>query len=436
MEDTKVLNTNPTKFIIAGILTILFFFGGLAAWSVYFPFQGAVIAPGTVEVSGNKKVIQHLEGGIIDKILVKDGDHVKKNDLLIRLKSSQVDANVDLLQGRLRAKQAESARLSAEMGMKDKIKWPGILTQDTQKKPEVNQLMVKEQDIFNYRRSDLKVKISLYSSQIEQLKERIQGAKEEMSAQMEVMSNLAEELGAKRSLLKDNYMGKSAILELERALAEGKGRKGKLKQDIAEYRQKIEEFKLRIVDIKNQYRETAVSKLGEVKDAIFELQEQIKPKLDTQRRLEVRAPMDGIVIGLNVNSEESGVIRSGMPLMEIVPALSSLVVSAQVIPQDITRVKIGQDTKVALSAFERGQVPPVPGKVVYVSPDLITDPSGRTQRSYYEAHVEVKKDALASHNAYLSPGMPVVCYITTDTRSVISYLVDPLLENVDRAFRE
>ena len=433
-ENNKVINTNPRRFIIAGFLVIFCFFGGIGAWSVYFPFQGAVIASGVVKVFGEKKVVQHLEGGIVDKIYIREGDKVNEGDVLIELKSSQVTANVDLLQGRLWAKLAEASRLNAEITMDSKIKWSKELLESKENK-EVAQVMANEQKIFKYRIADMQGKILLHNSQIKQLGNRIDGANEELKTQDEIIANLNEELQAKRPLFKDQYMGKSNILELERSLAQFKGRKAKLKQDIAEFFQMIQELKLRIVDIENQYRERAVSRLGEVKDIIFEVNEQIKPYLDARKRLKIKAPISGEIINLSVNSE-SGVIQSGMPLLEIVPADSKLIIEAQVRPQDIISVQKGQKTKVQLSAFQRKSTPPVSGKVVYISPDLISLQAYEGTVSYYVAHIEVNKKDLEDKNAYLSPGMPVACYITTDKRSVISYLLDPLLENVDRAMRE
>ncbi|MFO7750531.1 MAG: HlyD family type I secretion periplasmic adaptor subunit [Desulfobacteraceae bacterium] len=439
-EKSKILNTNPTKYIIAGLLVIFFFFGGIAAWSIFFPFQGAVIAPGTVKVSGERKVVQHLEGGIIDEIFVKEGDKVEKGDVLIRLKSIKAEANVDLLLGRLWAKLAESDRLTAETVMAEKIHWSKELLDDNtfsvEKIMAVSKIMAGEEDIFHSRRSDIKGKISLYHSQIKQLENRIDGAKEEFVTQKEIIENYREELAVKKGLFQDKYMGKPEIMVLQRQLSEHKGRRGKLKQNIAEYRQKIEEFKLRIVDIKNQYREKAITKLGEVKDTIYEVKEQLKPALDTRQRLTVRAPMAGEVLSMQVHSEESGVIRAGMPLLDIVPADSALIINARVNPQDITRVRTGQKTKVQLSAFSRNTTPPVPGKVTYLSPDLISEETARGMTSYYVVHVEVSKAVLEENDVYLSPGMPAACYITTDKRSVISYLLEPLLINADRAMRE
>jgi len=435
MDENKILDTNPTKYIVAGLLVIGLFFGGLAAWSIYFPFQGAVIASGFVKVSGERKTVQHLEGGMIDKILVEEGDQVGQGDVLIRLRSTKVNANVDLLQGRLWAKKAEAARLRAEAAGADRINWPKGLRTKTLT-GDLAQIKATEADIFSSRRSDLEGKIQLYDSQILQLGNQIEGAKEELKSVNEIIENLGEDLKSKRPLLKEKYMGKTEILKLERSLADYKGRRGKLNQGIAGFTQRIQEYKLRIVDTRNKYKDNAVSKLGEITDLIFEIQEQIKPELDARERLEIRAPISGTVLNMQVNSEGSGVIRSGMPLLEIVPKELAMVIEAQVRPQDIISVHKGQDTKVQLSAFQRKNTPPVKGRVVYVSPDLIMGQPGSDTMPYYEAHVEVDPADLKEKEAYLSPGMPVACYITTDKRTIISYLLGPLLKNVDTALRE
>jgi epimerase transport system membrane fusion protein len=434
-EKNTILNTDPTRYIIAGLLVIVLFFGGLTAWSVFFPFQGAVIASGVVKVFGEKKMVQHLEGGLINKIFVKEGDRVSAGDVLIELTSSQVSANVDLLRGRLWAKQAEASRFKAEAGMKSEIAWSEEF-EKLKGNREISEIILTEERIFSSRRSDLQGKVELYNSQIKQLGNRIEGAKEELKSLEEIILNLEEDLKSKRPLVKDKYLGKTNVLELERALSEQKGRRGKLNQDIAQFHQMIQEFQLRIVDIENQYKETAVSALGQVTDTIFELQEQIKPQLDAKERLEIRAPISGTVINMQIHSEESGVVRPGMPLLEIVPEDLKMIIKVQVRPQDIVSVKEGQDTKVQLAAFQRNSTPPVKGKVTYVSPDLLTQQTAQGFISYYEAHVEVDKEDLAAKNAYLSPGMPVSCYITTEKRTVISYLLDPLLKNVDTALRE
>jgi len=434
-EQSKILNTNPSQYIIAGLLVIVLFFGGLTVWSVFFPFQGAVVASGVVMVAGERKTVQHFEGGIIDKILVKDGDKVAEGDVLIELKSSHVSSNVDLLQGRLWAKLAEAARLKAESGMKSAIAWPQEFDAFNQN-PEIVKFKAAEQDLFASKRSDMQGKKELYNSQIMQLGNRIDGSKQELQSLTEIIKNLEEDFNSKLPLVQEKYLGKSSILELQRALSENKGRKGKLIQDIAQLHQMIEELKLRIMDLDTQYKDQALSKLKEANDEIYQIKEQIKPQVDAQERLKIRAPVGGVVINMQAHSEGSGVIQPAKPILEIVPENSTMIIKAQVRPQDIISVKMGQDTKVQLSAFQRKSTPPVNGRVTYVSPDLINQETAHGPMSYYEAHVEVDEADLKAKSAYLSPGMPVACYIATDKRTVISYLLGPLLKGFDQALRE
>lgn len=430
-----ILNTSPTRYIIAGLLIILIFFGGLTAWSMYFPFQGAVIASGVVKVEGERKVVQHLEGGIIDRIHVREGERVAEGQVLIELKGSQIQATVDLLEGRLWAKQAEASRLRAEAGLKTEIVWLPAF-QELQGSRAVSEIMALETDIFNSRRAYIQGQRELYLSQIRQLEKRIGGAREELQSQTRIVANLEEDLTSRRPLVSEKYLGRTNILELERSLFEHQGRMGRLNQDIAQFQQMIQEYQLRIADIQNQYTDQAIARLGVVTDEIFETQEQLKPNLDRLQRLDVRAPTSGIVINMRVHSEGSGVIQSGMPLLEIVPEDLQLVITVHVQPQDIVSVKPGQNTRVQLAAFERRSTPPVQGHVVHVSPDLISQQTPYGTISYYEARIAVDPEDLAAKNAWLSPGMPVVCYITTDERTVISYLLGPLLQGLDSAMRE
>jgi HlyD family type I secretion membrane fusion protein len=430
-----MLDTNPRPYIIAGGAIIIFFFGGLFAWSAFLPFYGAVIAPAIVKVEGNKKIVQHLEGGIVDKVLVKEGDVVKKGQVLIILKDEKIHASISLYQGRLYSKLAEAARLRAESLMKDKIEWPKELLEnkDTQ---EAKKAMQEEEEIFLSRRSDLMGKISLLESQIKQLKRQKQGVAAQLKAQEEILLALEDELSAKEDLFKQKFLDKAQILELRRRVAEVKGSLESLKQREAELAQKIEEFKLRIVDLKNTYKEGAVSKLSEVNDEIFSLRQQLKPLLDAKERLKIKAPIDGEVINLRVHSEDTRVIRPGEPLMEIVPKDSEMIVEARIRPDEITKVYKGQKAKVQLTAFDRRSTPPVPGEVTYVSADQISQQTSRGVQSFYIAHVKVDEKRLKEIGAYLYPGMPAVCYMTTKKRTILDYLLEPILKVTDQALRE
>lgn len=432
METVKI---SPKKTIFFGLLVLLFFFGGLGSWAYFFPMTGAVIAPGTVKVTQEKKTVQHLEGGIIDKILIKEGDLVEKGDLLIRLKSSRVDASISLIQGQIWFKLSEEARLSAENSFQKKILWPEKILDNTDVL-EVSEALKLQTGIFNSRKLNLYGKIQLYHSQIDQLKKKIEGTDANLNAQVKIMELLEHEIKAKEKLFEDRYIDEIQILELRRKLSERKGNSGNLEQLIAETNQKIEEMKLRIADIKNTYQEEATTELSTISDTIFELQERLIPLEDEKNRLEIKAPIDGEIINLQFHSEASGVIRPSEPIVDIVPKNAKLLIEAMVNKVDIAKVHVGQETKVQLTAFNRRTVPPVAGKVVYISGDQITKESQMGTQSFYIAHVVVEKDVLEKHEAYLSPGMPTVCFITTEIRTVLEYLIEPILEVLDYALKE
>jgi len=430
-----MISTNPRKYIVAGLLIIAVFFGGMGAWATFFPFSGAVIAPGMVKVTMERKTVQHLEGGIVDRIFVREGDQVEKGQVLVRLKSTRVDASVSLLQGQLWVKTAEFARLKAESRFADTIIWPDSLP-DVEKEPSLVKILQEENEVFTSRKKDLLGKTRLYVSQIEQLKQKILGAKEEMAAHKKIIASIQEELTAKEALYEDRYIDKTQLLVLRRSLAEREGQAGALRQVIAETSQKIEEFKLRIVDLRNSYQEKAVYELSRVSDQIFEIREKLKPTVDQQERLEIRAPVTGEVINLQIHSEDGGVIRSGDSLMDIVPKNAEMIVEARIRTNDITKVQKGQPTKVQLTAFNRRVVSLIEGVVTYISGDQLTERTSAGNIPYYLAHIKVNDKDLEESGAYLSPGMPVVCYITTEKRTILGYLLDPIIENIDQALRE
>jgi HlyD family type I secretion membrane fusion protein len=296
--------------------------------------------------------------------------------------------------------------------------------------------MQKEQDIFQSSRNSLQKRISMLKNQIEQLRENIQGAQEEMQAQEEIIAALKEELQAKEELLQEEYLDKSEILSLRRTLAEHKGRKGSLRQRIAESREKIQEKKLSIESQRSEYREEATTQLSKVNDRLFELRQQLVPSLDKSERLKVRAPISGEVVNMQVHSEDGGVIQPGKPILDIVPKNAELVVECRIRQDQITKVQTGQQARVQLAAFNRVTTPQVKGQVTWVSADRIEERTPRGTQSYYKAHVQVDQESLQEADAYLSAGMPATAFITTEERTFLTYILEPILLNMDRAVRE
>lgn len=434
-EQDKTLRTNPKPLIIAGFAVILVFFGGLVAWSSFLPFSGAVIATGVVKVSEERQTVQHLEGGIVEDILVREGNTVESGDVLMRLRRPEIDAQVSMIRSQIRARTAHGARLRAESRMAEEIEWPeSILSRRDD--PEVAEVMEMEQEIFSSRRTTLNGRISLHESQIAQLKEQILGMQEEYEAQKAIVETLEEEIDAKQALYEADHIDRTEILELTRRLAEHRGRAGRLRQDIAESRQKKEELRLQIVNLRDTYREEAFTELGRVQDDIYELNDRLLPQLDAQSRLTLRAPIAGEVINMQVHSRTTGVIQPGQEILDIVPREAELIVEARVQPDDITNIMKGQAVRVQLTPFNRRTTPPVNGVVEHVSGDHITRETARGEETHYITHIRIDDAELQEAGIYLSPGMPAMSYIETEERTILGYLLDPILEMMDRSLRE
>lgn len=433
-DESKILETDPRRLVLTGFIVIFLFFGGLIAWSAFLPFHGAVIAPGTVTVSQNKQVVQHLEGGIIDRIFVREGDEVSKGQVLVRLRDERVEASVTLHQGHLWAKLALAARLRAESQLASKIEWPDELTKSDASEAQLS--LQKEGEVFESRLRDMNGKIALYNSQIEQLKKQGDGAEAELTAQIDIIESLRTEIDAKEILFRDRFIDQAQIFELQRRLSTSEGRAGSLRQTIAESKARIDELKLRIVDLRNSYRETAISELSKVSDEIFQTREQLRPIRDSQSRLEIVSPIDGIVLKLLVHSESSAVLRSGEPILEIVPKDSRLIIEGKISPTEITKVRKGQDTEIVLSAFDRRATPRFRGVVDYVSADQLVQETVHGAMPYYLVHISVDDEEVLAAGAYLYPGMPAECYIMTEERTILFYLLEPFLKFFDKAMRE
>ncbi len=429
-------HTKPGKIIMAGLLVIGLFFGGLGTIAVYMPFSGAVVAPGTVVVSQNKKAVQHLEGGIVDEILIKDGDRVKRGDVLIRLRSMRIASTTDLLQGRIYTKTAEADRLRAQMVLKKNITWSQLLIQEKENNEEIRELLLREADLFETQKDSLESRIETQKARIKQLEELIIGAGEELKAEEEIIASLKGEIRSKEGLLKDKFIDETQILTLRRMLAQHGGARARLVQSIAESQEKIQEINFSIASLKNIYQETAGGEFSKATDEIFNLTEQLRPQQDAKERLNIQAPVSGIIVNLQIHSEEGGVVRPGETLLEIVPENAELIVESRLRQDQITKVHVGQQARVQLSAFNRITTPPVGGVVTHISADMITDQTPMGRASFYLVHATVNADELKAHDAYLSPGMPAVCYITTEKRTFFQYLLEPILLNFDQSLRE
>ena len=429
----KIHFADSRRIILAGLIVVGLFFGLGGAWITFAKISGAIIAPGEIRVDSERKTVQHLEGGIIRKILVRNGDQVEVGQPLILLDSPQIVSATDQLLLQLAATRIEEARLVAERELLPSPKWP----QEDGSVPaaKFSELLSAAQKVFSSGRLALENQSELLEKQISQLHEQIRSINDRLVAEEEISLTLKEELEAKQVLYEQHYIEKTRILELRRSLAERQGLQAQLRGSLAETREKIAEFELRIQALKSEYRQKAITRLSDVQQILFSLQQKLLPLKDARMRLQVTAPVAGQVVELQVHSE-GGVLQPGQPLLDIVPTDSPLIVVAHIKVSDITRIQLGQIADVQLSAFPTRTTPKVSGKVVYISADRIMQRTPYGEQPSYVVHIELDKQELSDNDLYLTAGMPAAVFIKTEERTVLDYALEPLTQNFDRAMRE
>lgn len=421
------------QIIMAGLIIVGLFFGVGGIWAAVAEITGAVIAQGEIRVDSERKTVQHLEGGIVKEILVRNGDQVTKGQPLIILDETRAGAAVDQLQLQIVALSLAEARMTAERVGQSQPDWPE--RPQTVSEQDFSELLEAEKKVFTSRRQSVKDQVGLLNKQIEQMKEQIGGLNDRIYAEEQIISTLQEEADAKEALLAENYIDKTAVLTLRRSLAEHIGTKGQLRGSIAEVRGRIAEYELRIEATESSVREEVAAGLSKIQQQLFDLNQQLEPRIDARKRLTVEAPVSGEVVALSVHST-GGVISPGQPLLDIVPTDNPLIVECKIMVKDITYVSKGQLADVQLLAFKQRTTPKIEGKVVYISADRLMQKTAYGEMPSYVVHVELNKQQLEENHLYLTAGMPASVFIRTEPRTMIDYLLEPILVNVDKALRE
>ncbi len=418
-----------------GVITIVLFFGILGGWAVFGKISGAVVVPGTIKIDTERKTVQHLEGGIVEAIHVREGDKVDAGQTVITLKSATVDSSVDMANKNLILFLAARNRYQAEKGLFQTIAWERELL-DLVEKYKSWDVLESERKIFEARRASYQSQSELLESQINQIIQQIIGLQEELNAEKVIIGTLAEELAAKRILSERKYLEKSQVLELERQLATHKGSHGKLRQAIAASEQEKAGLKLQKEGLTIGIIEQAAGEMNALDSKILQTREQLRPLQDAKRRLEVVAPVSGRIVGLQVHSP-GGVIGPGQQLMDIVPEDAPLVAEAHIPVDKIAEVYVGQEAQAQLDAFERSTTPLIPAKVLHIAADRQEEQTSMGTVPFYLSYIQIFPESIdASDKIYLSPGMPVTIFITTRQQTILYYILEPLLRNWDRALRE
>jgi HlyD family type I secretion membrane fusion protein len=419
---------------LVGIAVIVVFFGCFGAWAAVARLDSAAVAPGKVTVQGNSKTVQHLEGGIVKEILVKEGDVVHAGQLLVRLDPTRAVAMRDSVKGQYLAQLALEARLIAERDGAADITFPEPLTEAARTDPAAARLMASQQEIFRARKTQIEGQVAILNQQATQKQDQIKGLQEQVKALEEQSALIADETEAVRGLYLRHLETKPRLLALQRQAADLHGSHGATLATIAQLRESMGELKLRALDIQNQHLNSVVSDLRDAQVQVSDLKEKLDTAEDVHARTDIRAPVGGIVMSMKLFTV-GGVIEPGAPILEIVPQDQGLIIEGQVSPLDIDRVHTGMDAEVRFTGLNRRTTPTVEGKVIYVSADRIDDP--RAQTSYYETYIQVDPAKVQELTGVpLYPGMPAETMILTGKRTPLDYLLSPIYGNMGRAFKE
>jgi membrane fusion protein, type I secretion system len=419
--------------LIVGLVMVLVLAGGFGGWASTVPISGALIAPGAVVVESNVKKVQHPTGGVVGEVRVRDGDVVKAGDIVVRLDETVVKASLAIVVKTLNGLLARGARLEAEQRGLDKIKFPPMLT-DRADDPDVRDLIASETKLFEVRVNGRAGQKAQLRERVMQLNEEIEGLMAQAKAKDKELALVEKELIGVRELYEKRLVQISRLTTLERDNARLSGERAQYIASRAQAKGKITETELQIIQVDKDMISEVSKDLRETNDKIGEFVERKVTAEDQLRRIDIRAPQDGMVLQSTVHTV-GGVITAGDAIMMIVPDADSLTVEARVNPQDIDQLQLQQDAMLRLSAFNQRTTPEIMGKVTRVSADTSTDQ--RTGQSYYTIRISMPSSEVAKlGDVRIVPGMPVEAFVQTGERTLISYLVKPLQDQLMRMFRE
>ena len=426
------LHTNDRKIRNIGSVIVIITFGIFGGWSFLAPMDSSVLAPGVVVVRAYSKTIQHLEGGIVSKILIKDGDLVNEGQPLLVLDDSQIKAQLEIIRAQNITLTAQVSRLRAERDNLKAINYPELL-QDTSDK-RVSDARLAENNAFNSRKNAYNGEVDILNQRIGQTLSKINGLQGQVSSKKQLNESYSEEIHDLKELLAEGFADKQHLREVERNYALQTGEIQQLNAEIITSQMLINEAHLQILQLQKKFQEDVSSKLSEVQAHLNDVAEQFAASQDKLNRIVIKAPSSGMVLGLSVHNENN-VISPGRPILYIVPQNTELVVEARVPPNDIDQVSVGLQTEVRFSAFKQYKAPKMNGKVIGLSADLLTDE--KTGVTYYQARVELTAESRkALGKLQLLPGMPVEVFIKTGERTLFEYLAQPATNSFARALIE
>jgi membrane fusion protein, type I secretion system len=423
------------RHIVFGTAIVAFILFGIGGWAATMELGGAVVAQGSLVVDSNVKKVQHLSGGIVKEIRVREGDHVKAGDILVRLDETQTKAANSVVTKNLDELIAQQARLEAERDGADHVNFPpALVEQGRDPSSDAARTMISEQKLFELRQQSREGKKGQLKERISQLKEEIRGDLGQTASKEREIDLINKELEGVRVLRDKDLVPLSRLTALERDAARIDGERGQLIAATAQAKGKITETELQIIQIDQDLRSEVGKDLGETRSKISEFVERKVATADQLQRVDIRAPQNGIVQQLAVHTV-GGVVAAGDAIMLIVPDADTLTVEVKIAPQDIDQLYLGQTATLRFTAFNARTTPEIDGKVTLISADITQDQ--RSGISYYTARIALDGSDIARlGEVKLIPGMPVVAFIKTTERTMLSYLTRPLRDQAEKAFKE
>ena len=426
---------SATVPVAMGLMALLILLGGFMAWATLTQIAGAIIAPGRIEVDQNRQIVQHPQGGVVAEIAVKEGDLVQAGDLLIRLDAAELQSNLAIIEGQLFEYMTRRGRLAAERDGQDTVTFDANLQSAVTANTEVREMMEGQRALFLARRDSVARQSEQLAKRADQTRNQIVGFAAQEASLVRQRDLIQQELVAQQSLLDRGLTQASGVLALQRQAAALDGQLGELAASRAQAEQRITEIEIEVLRLTSTRREEAITRLRDLRAEEMEL---IKERRALQAQIalmEIRAPVSGIVYNMRVQARRS-VIRAADPILFLIPQDRPLVIAARIDPLHIDQIAAGQLVNLRFSALDQRTTPELVGQVALVSADAFEDEA--RSASFYRAEIVLNLGELTklAKGQVLIPGMPVEAFIRTADRSPLAYLIRPMADYFNRAFRE
>lgn len=433
VKNSDAVDMNDARPRRWGWWLLMIGFGGFLAWSLLAPLDAGVSAAGSVVVTGNRKAVQPLVGGKIAAILAKDGDEVAAGQVLVRLDDTQSRSQLDISKGQWLTSLATEARLVAERSGRRAPEFPAAL-RDEKTDPRAVAAMTLQGQLFATRRQALNSELSAMAENMRGVELQTRGIEASRLAKEEQLRLLREQLKNLRELADEGYLPRNRVLEQERSIASMVGAIAEDTGNIGRSRQSIAEIKARMLTREQEVRKDVEALLADTQREVSSLRSHLEALQFDVVNTEIKSPANGLVMGLAVHTV-GGVVAAGNPMMEVVPKNETLKIEAQIPPHLIDKVKPGLVVDILFSAFNQTSTPRIPGKVVWVSADVLIEP--RQNLPYFKAFVEVTPEGMVKlKKNEIRAGMPAEIFIRTGERTAMNYFVKPLLDRMNRALTE